>query len=111
MVITLCPLEFLLNFSFKCPAVEETSQRISLGLVLKVLLILHDSGAHANSRQQFRKGKRFRNVVIGPKIETAHSVAFLDPGGNQDHVDTFESGVTTDSLYKFKAMHFGHHYV
>src|SRR5262249_48781335 len=58
-----------------------------------------------------RKGKRLRNIVISPEIEPAYSIAFLDSCGNQNHVDTFECRVTTDTLDKLKAVHLWHHYV
>src|SRR4249920_3694014 len=111
MVVALCPLKFLRNLSFKGAAIKQAGQWIDLGLVFKVLLIVYDSRADANSGQQLGKGEWFRNIIIRSEIEHPYSIAFLDPGGNQNHVDTFESRVTADALDELKAIHFGHHYV
>src|SRR4029077_1720537 len=51
MVVALCPLKFLRNLSFKGAAIKQAGQWIHLGLVFKVLLIVYDSRADANSGQ------------------------------------------------------------
>ena len=78
MTIAARPLELVRESFLERAAVVQARQRVGLGLVLQVLLVLDDSRSDANPRQQFGKRKWLRDIVVCPRVESADPVPFLD---------------------------------
>src|SRR2546430_2457338 len=74
-----------------------------------MLLILNDTRSYPDSSQQFGKGKRLGNIVVGAKVKPSHPVAFLNSGGYKNEVNVLERRVASYFVDEFEPVHFGNH--
>jgi hypothetical protein len=70
---------------------------------------LFDAQHGAHARQQLKRVKRFRNVVVGAGIETGHFVILGCFGGQKNDGNSFVFFARSQPFDDFESIHFWHH--